>query len=209
MAKLCEMKVTGKTSGTVVVANSIFKGKVVKNVAFNTVSQLKGALALENAGIIKIHGELPDNAIAEMRKKGNDPYSQQRFGKETDAPPAEAVSVKMPVPSTKKPEVDESAQPKGDFPAPSTENTEKEPELTEDEKGAPGFPAPETKIPAEENTVGSTRADFVEMTAKELKSHIAVNEIKLEGVSKMNATQLKNAVLAHYEMDELSDEEAN
>lgn len=205
MAKLCEMKVTGKTSGTVVVANNILRGKVTRVVAFNDIKQVKGALSLERNQIIRIHGELPAEVNEKLNKEGVERFSAQTVGKETDAPLAGTQEVKFPEPSTEKPE-DENVEGDtlGDFPVPSTENNETE-EVVEGEVEA--FDVPSTENTDEDAPAGVTREDIIGMTIAEMKSHIKANGIDIKGISKMNNTQLTNALLTHYGEEEMTEEE--
>lgn len=206
MAKLCEMKVTGKTTGTVVVANSILAGKVTRQVSFNNINQVKGALALERNRIIRIHGELPDSVNEKLEKEGTQRFAAQTFGKATDAPLVGSQEAKFDVPSTEIPEEKlETGEPEK-FPAPSTENNDSENEEVKVE--APQFEVPSTENVNEDAPAGVTREEVIAMTIAEMKSHVKSNGIEIKGISKMNNTQLTNALLGHYDEDEMTEEEA-
>lgn len=211
MAKLCDMKVSGRTTGTVVVANSILQGKVSKLIAFNTVQQIKGALALDKQQIIKIHGEFPEAVQEKLGDSSVHRLANQTFGKEVESA-SKTEELKPANPSQDPPEDD---TPNGEISDLNVQTPDTsvpvDPVSPADEdvtgEVAPEFEGPSNEAPDEEVNDGLGREAFLEMTAKELKAHIKANNLEIKGVSGMNAGELKDAVLAHYGLEAAPAEE--
>lgn len=209
---LCELKVTGKTTGTVVVANSLIAGKVTRLVSFNTIKQIEGALARERTGIIKIVGTLPEHVQEKLSQEGQDRFANQTFGVETNAAISyeAAAMAKLPAPSVEKEEPQIEDPQLGHFPDPSVEK-EEEVIIAEEDKGAPQLPTPSVENDEGDDvspaSPGLMRSEIIEMTAAQLKTHIKANNLDIKGVSGMNAKKLTNAVLTNYGLDTMTSEE--
>lgn len=212
MAKLCELTVTGKTDGTIVVANRILKGKISRLVPFNTVSQLEGALVVEKNGLIKIEGGIPEHVKSQMSQKGKDRFSNQTFGLAAESNPE--AKAKMPVPSNKKEDVEDVLDPGADSSIAELPVVSNKQEDVEDTSGESAdstiatFSTPSVESD-EEVSKGLTREKIIEMSAKELGQYIKDNKLEITGVSKMNARQLTEKLLEHFGYEALAEDEKN
>lgn len=215
METLCELKVKNLKDATVVVASRILSAKETKVVPFKSVSQLQGALIAEKREIIKLETAIP--------KEVKDKYPQLKGKQEpVELNEKEELTVK-----------DHTREKQHDL---NTESgNEAMAQLAESEEEAVGYEhrhnpqedanpivnhtelnegiakemlenAEEAK--AQEGLPSKSRTEIIDMTLKEMKEFVSSNDnVEIDKYSKMNSSELTNALLDLYGYDKLSGDE--